>query len=143
MRIKFLPPPPTQNSLLRIPSATRCRMEALTKENLVGAKIAGTAISRTFTPLGKRKTGLLGKDLSFSAPGSLYPWWTHAPLVQEEFWVYSFLMPELLPSFLLGDLDRSCLERGLSKSMDFAIDVGVHVTLVPAGVSEGTPAGAL
>ena len=33
------------------PSATRSRMEILTEENLVGARIAPTAVSRTFTPL--------------------------------------------------------------------------------------------
>ena len=33
------------------PSATRSRMEILTKENLVEAKTAPTAVSRTFTPL--------------------------------------------------------------------------------------------
>ena len=51
----FDPHPQPQNSLLRIfPSATRSRMEILTKENLVGAKIAPTAVSRTFTPLVRR-----------------------------------------------------------------------------------------
>ena len=42
------------NRTLAIPeflSATRSRMEILTKENLVGAKIVPTAVSRTSTPL--------------------------------------------------------------------------------------------
>ena len=48
MRIRFWPPPPTPEFLTKdFPSATRCRMEILTKENLVGAKIAPTAVSRT------------------------------------------------------------------------------------------------
>ena len=36
------------------PSAPRSRMEILTEENLVGPKIAPTAVSRTFTPLVRR-----------------------------------------------------------------------------------------
>ena len=52
MRIKFSPPPPTPEFLSKdFLSATRSRMEILTKENLVGAKTAPTAVSRTFTPL--------------------------------------------------------------------------------------------
>ena len=52
MRIKFSPPPPTPEFLSKdFPSSTRSRTEILTKENLVGAKIAPTAVSRTFTPL--------------------------------------------------------------------------------------------
>ena len=39
-------------------------MEILTKENLVGAKAAPTAISKTFTPLAREK-GFLGKDSLF------------------------------------------------------------------------------
>ena len=51
-RIKFSPPPPTSEFLSKdFPSATRSRTEILTKENLVGTKIAPTAVSRTFTPL--------------------------------------------------------------------------------------------
>ena len=46
------PPPPTPEFLTKdFLSATRSRMEILTDENLVGAKTAPTAISRTFTPL--------------------------------------------------------------------------------------------
>ena len=48
----ILTPPPTPEFLTKdFPSATRSRMEILTKENLVGAKNAPTAISRTFTRL--------------------------------------------------------------------------------------------
>ena len=55
LRIRFWPPPPTPEFLTKdFPSATRSRMEILTKENLVGAKTAPTAISRTFTPLVRR-----------------------------------------------------------------------------------------
>ena len=51
----FDPSPPTPESLTKdFPSATRSLMEILTKENLVGAKGAPTAISRTFTPLVRR-----------------------------------------------------------------------------------------
>ena len=52
LRIGFSPPPPTPEFLTKdFPSATRSRMEVLTKENLVGAKTAPTAVSKTFTPL--------------------------------------------------------------------------------------------
>ena len=52
LRIKFPPPSPTPEFLSKdFPSATRSRTEILTKENLVGAKTAPTAVSRTFTPL--------------------------------------------------------------------------------------------
>ena len=55
MRIKFRPPPPTPEFLSKdFLSATRSRTEILTKENLVRAKIALTALSRTFTPLVRR-----------------------------------------------------------------------------------------
>ena len=55
MRIKFSPPPPTPEFLNKdSPSATRSRTEILTKENLLGAKTAPAAISRTFTPLVRR-----------------------------------------------------------------------------------------
>ena len=55
LRIKFSPPPPTPEFLTKdFPSATRSRTEILTKENLVGAKTAPTAVSRTFTPLVRR-----------------------------------------------------------------------------------------
>ena len=51
VRIKFSPPRPTPEFLSKdFPSATRSRMEILTKENLVGPKTAPTAVSRTFTP---------------------------------------------------------------------------------------------
>ena len=61
-------PPPTPEFLTKdSPSATRSRMEILTKENLVGAKTAPTAISRTFTPLARRISlpYFLCKDFSF------------------------------------------------------------------------------
>ena len=55
MRIKFSPPPTTPEFLTKdFPSATRSRTEILTKENLVGAKTAPTAVSRTFTPFVRR-----------------------------------------------------------------------------------------
>ena len=43
-----------EDQILRFLSATRSRIEILTKKNLVGAKTAPTAISRTFTPLLRR-----------------------------------------------------------------------------------------
>ena len=55
LRIWFWPPPPTPEFLTKhFPSATRSRLEILTKENLVEAKTAPTAISRTFPPLVRR-----------------------------------------------------------------------------------------
>ena len=55
LRIKFSSPPATPEFLTKdFPSATRSRMEILTKENLVEAKPAPTAISRTFTPSVRR-----------------------------------------------------------------------------------------
>ena len=55
LRIKFSPPPPTPEFLTKdFPSATRPRTKILTKENLVGAKIAPTPVSRSFTPLVRR-----------------------------------------------------------------------------------------
>ena len=55
LRIQCSPPPPTPEFLTKdFPSATRSRMETLTKENLVRAKTAPTAVSRTFTPLVRR-----------------------------------------------------------------------------------------
>ena len=44
-------------------------MEILTKENLVGAKIAPAAVSKTFTPL-PRKPGFLSKDSLLPQPES-------------------------------------------------------------------------
>ena len=67
-RIEFAPPPPTPDFLSKdFPSSTRSRTEILTKENLVGAKIAPTAVSRTFPPLvrGGKVSGFLSKDFSF------------------------------------------------------------------------------
>ena len=51
MRIKFWPPPPNPDFLTNdFPSGARSRMESLTKENLVRAESAPTALSKTFTP---------------------------------------------------------------------------------------------
>ena len=49
---QILTPTPTPEFLTKdFPSATRSRMETLTKKNLVEAKTAPTAVSRTSTPL--------------------------------------------------------------------------------------------
>ena len=47
----FAPTPNPRVLSKDFPSASRSRTEILTKENLVGTKIAPTAVSRTFTPL--------------------------------------------------------------------------------------------
>ena len=63
---------PTHNPeflTLDLLSATRCRTEILTKENLVGAKTVPTAISRTFTSLVKRIRVSIVRTF-LSAPGS-------------------------------------------------------------------------
>ena len=52
---KFSPTPPTPEFLTKNrPPAARSRMEILTKEHLVGAKTAPTAVARTFTPFVRR-----------------------------------------------------------------------------------------
>ena len=50
----FTPTPIPKLLTEDFPSATRSRMEILTKENLVGAKTAPAAVSRTLTPLLRR-----------------------------------------------------------------------------------------
>ena len=59
------------NGTKDFPSATRSRMEILTKENLVGAKISPTAVSRAFTPLLLSKENQVSLVRTFlSQPGS-------------------------------------------------------------------------
>ena len=48
-RIRFWPPAPTQNSLIRIPVSNQVSNGILAKENLNTAKSAPNAVSRTFT----------------------------------------------------------------------------------------------
>ena len=50
----FTPTPNPEFLSKDFPSATRSRMEILTKEDLVGPKTAPTAVSRTLTPLVRR-----------------------------------------------------------------------------------------
>ena len=70
LRIRFSPPHPTPEFLTKdFPSATRSQMEILTKENLVGAKAAPTAVSRDFHSLSKGNQVSLVRPF-LSEPGS-------------------------------------------------------------------------